>query len=187
MRSAIVRNIAISLAAVSLSGCSYKRFVGQEQAIKAEWAQVQNELQRRNDLVPNLVEAVQVYASHEQSMLQAVADSRVRLEGARTAKETIAAANQQSTALGRLLPVVENYPEIKADEPFNRMMDELAAAENRIAVERMRYNARVQEYKTSRRQPLGVVTALLFDFKDYPFFLVEVPAMPREGPPQPQH
>ena len=174
------RVVAMSLAAMSLSGCSYSKFVGQEEAVKAEWAQVQNELQRRNDLIPHLVETVKGYASHEQSVFQAVADSRARLAGARTRKETIAAANQQWTALARLLAVVENYPQLKANDSFNRLMDELAGTENRIAVERMRYNAQVQQYNTSRRQPPGVLTALLFNFPDYPFF--EVPTTAREIP-----
>jgi len=176
------RVVAMSVAAVSLSGCSYSNFVGQEKAVKAEWAQVQKELQRRNDLIPDLVETVKGYAPHEQSVFQAVADSRARLAGARTPGETIAAANQQSTALERLLAVVENYPQLKANEAFNRVKRELAGAETRIAIERMRYNAHVQQYNTSRRQRPGVLTAILFNFQDYPFFLVEVPATAREVP-----
>jgi LemA protein len=176
------RVVAMSVAAVSLSGCSHNDFVGQEKAVKAEWAQVQNELQRRNDLIPDLVEKVKGYAPHDQSVFQAVADSRARLAGARTPGETIAAANQQSTALEPLLAVVENYPQLKANDAFNRVRRELAAAETRVAIERMRYNARVQQYNTSRRQLRGVLTAILLNFQDYPFFLVEVPATSREVP-----
>jgi LemA protein len=164
------------LAAISVSGCSYNRFVAQEEAIKGQWAQVQNQLQRRNDLIPNLVETVKGYASHEQAVFQAVADSRARLAGARSPEETIAAANQQSSALARLLAIAENYPQLKANESFNRLMDELAGTENRVAVERMRYNERVQEYNTSRRQFPALVTAKLFSFKEYPFFEAPVEA-----------
>jgi LemA protein len=166
-RSAV---LAVVLAAVAASGCSYNRFVGQEEAIKAQWAQVENQLQRRNDLIPNLVETVKGYATHEREVFQAVADSRARLAGAKTPEETIAAANAQSSALARLLAIVENYPQLKANESFNRLMDELAGTENRIAVERMRYNERVQEYNTSRRQFPANLTAKIFGFKEYPFF-----------------
>ena len=162
--------VALTGLAVAGSGCSYNRFVSQEEAIKAQWAQVENQLQRRNDLIPNLVETVKGYAAHEQAVFQAVADSRARLAGARTPDEKIEAANAQSSALARLLAVVENYPQLKANEQFNRLMDELAGTENRIAVERMRYNERVQAYNTSRRQFPANVTARVFGFKEYPFF-----------------
>lgn len=161
---------------MTLSGCSYNRFVSQEQSIKAQWAQVENQLQRRNDLIPNLVETVKGYASHEREVFEAVANSRAKLAGATTPDETIAAANAQSSVLSRLLAIVENYPQLKANESFNRMMDELAGTENRIAVERMRYNERVQEYNTLRHQFPSNLTGRIFGFKDsYPFF---------EAPPQ---
>jgi LemA protein len=162
--------LVLALVASVLSGCSYNRFVGQEEAIKAQWAQVENQLQRRNDLVPNLVESVKGYAAHETQVFQAVAESRARLAGAATPDEKIEAANQQSSALARLLAVVENYPQLKANEQFNRLMDELSGTENRIATERMRYNERVQEYNTARRQFPANVTAGVFGFKEYPFF-----------------
>jgi LemA protein len=176
----LIALVGIVLVGISLSGCSYNQFVGQEEAIKAQWAQVQNQLQRRNDLIPNLVETVKGYAAHEQAVFQAVADSRAKLAGATTPAEAIAAANAQSGALARLLAIVENYPQLKANESFNRLMDELAGTENRIAVERMRYNERVQEYNTSRRQFPSNVTAKMFGFKDYPFF--EAPAEARKLP-----
>ena len=172
--------LGMAMTATMLSGCSYNTFVSQEEAVKAQWAQVQNQLQRRNDLIPNLVETVKGYASHEQEVFQAVADSRAKLAGATTPADAIAAANQQTAALGRLLAIVENYPQLKANESFNRLMDELAGTENRIAVERMRYNERVQAYNTSRRQFPGVITARMFQFKDYPLF--EAPAAAQEVP-----
>lgn len=177
------RVVAMSLTAVSLSGCSYNKISGQDQAIKVEWAQVQNELQRRNDLIPPLVDALKSYAPHERSLLQSAVDSRTRLAAARTPAETIQAANEQSTALARLLAVVENYPPLKANDSFNRLTEELAGTEIRIAVERMRYNAFVQQYNLSRRHMTGALTALLFNFHDYPFFEVPaVPATPHEAP-----
>jgi LemA protein len=163
--------LALVALAISVSGCSYNRFVSQEQAIKAQWAQVENQLQRRNDLIPNLVETVKGYAAHESGVFQAVADSRAKLLAATTPEEKIAAANQQTSALGRLLAIVENYPQLKANEQFNRLMDELAGTENRIAIERMRYNQRVQEYNTARNQFPSNITGKLFGFKsEYPFF-----------------
>jgi LemA protein len=160
----------LSLAVLPLAGCSYNKFVGQEEAIKAQWAQVENQLQRRNDLIPNLVETVKGYASHEEGVYKDIADSRAKLLAAKSPEETIQAANQQTSALGRLLAVVENYPNLKANEQFNRLMDELSGTENRIAVERMRYNQRVQEYDTARRQFPANITAKMFGFKEYPFF-----------------
>src|SRR5207344_2373497 len=151
-RRTAVQILAVSLAALPLTGCSYNKFVGQEEAIKSQWAQVENQLQRRNDLIPNLVETVKGYASHEEGVFKEIAESRSRLAGAKSPEETISAANQQSSALGRLLVVVENYPNLKANEQFNGLMDELSGTENRIAVERMRYNERVQEYQTAKRQ-----------------------------------
>jgi LemA protein len=162
--------VALALAAMPLTGCSYNKFVGQEEAIKAQWAQVENQLQRRNDLIPNLVETVKGYATHEESVFKDIADARSQLLNAKSPEESMAAANRQTSALGRLLAVVENYPNLKANEQFNRLMDELAGTENRLAVERQRYNDRVREYNTSRRQFPGNLTAKMFSFKEYPFF-----------------
>ena len=179
-RRTAARLIVISVAALPLTGCSYNKFVNQEEAIKGQWAQVENQLQRRNDLIPNLVETVKGYALHEESVYKDIADARSQLLSAKSPEESIAAANRQSSALGRLLAVVENYPQLKANEQFNRLMDELAGTENRLAVERMRYNERVQEYNTSRRQFPANVTAKLFGFKEYPFF--QAPAEAKQVP-----
>ena len=172
--------VVLALAAVSLSGCSYNKFVSQEEAIKAQWAQIENQLQRRNDLIPNLVESVKGYAAHEEGVFKDVADARSRLLAAKSPEETIQAANQQTSALGRLLAVAENYPQLRANEQFNRLMDELSGTENRIAVERMRYNERVQAYETARRQFPANLTAKVFGFKEHPFF--EAPAEARQVP-----
>jgi LemA protein len=169
-RRTFIQFVVLAVAALPLTGCSYNKFVGQEEAIKAQWAQVENQLQRRNDLIPNLVETVKGYAAHEEGVFREIAEARSRLLAAKSPEETIAAANQQTTALGRLLAISENYPQLRANEQFNRLMDELAGTENRIAVERMRYNERVQDYNTGRRQFPANVTAKLFGFKEYPFF-----------------
>jgi LemA protein len=172
----VVRTTALAalifVAAITSSGCSYNRFVSQEEAIKAQWAQVENQLQRRNDLIPNLVETTNGFAQQERDVFGQIADSRAKLAGAQTPEQKIAAANEQSAALARLLVVVENYPQLRSSETFARLMDELAGTENRLAVERMRYNERVQEYNTVRRQFPANITAGIFGFKEYPLFQV---------------
>ena len=179
-----VRNAAklvlLLLLALTVSGCSYNRFTGTEEAIKTQWAQVQNQLQRRNDLIPNLVETTKGFAQQEKDVFTAVAKSREKLAGATTPEQTIQAANEQSAALARLLVVVENYPQLKSDATFNRLMDELASTENRIATERMRYNERVQEYNSLRRRFPSNVTAKMFGFKEYPYF--EAPPTSQQVP-----
>jgi LemA protein len=158
--------VALVGAAVATSGCSYNRFVSQEEAIKAQWAQVENQLQRRNDLIPNLVESTKGFAQQEKDVFQSIADSRAKLAGATTPDQKMAAANEQTSALSRLLVVVENYPVLKSDATFARLMDELAGTENRIAVERMRYNETVQAYNTARRSFPANITAGIFGFGD---------------------
>jgi LemA protein len=163
--------LALLIAGASISsGCSYNTFVSKEEGIKAQWAQVENQLQRRNDLIPNLVETTKGIAQQEKDVFGQIADSRAKMAGATTPAQTIQAANEQSAALGRLLVVVENYPQLRSSESFNRLMDELSGTENRIAVERMRYNERVQDYNITRRRFPSNITAGIFGFKEYPLF-----------------
>src|SRR5689334_20610070 len=176
----LTTNIVLIIVAMSLSGCSYNKFSTQEEAINAQWAEVQNQLQRRNDLIPNLVNTVKGYATHEASVFTEIAEARSRLLAAKSPEETIQAANQQTSALGRLLAVAENYPQLKANEQFNRLMDELSGTENRLSVARMRYNERVQEYNTQRRKFPSNVTAKMFGFKEHPYW--EVPPEARQAP-----
>jgi len=168
-RIALIVVIVLGLAGVS-SGCSYNRFVSEEEAVKTQWSQVENQLQRRNDLIPNLVETTKGFAQQERDVFQAIADSRARLAGAQTTEQKIQAANEQTSALSRLLVVVENYPQLRSSETFARLMDELAGTENRISVERKRYNDLVQVYNTSRRSFPSNITAGIFGFKEYPLF-----------------
>jgi len=170
----------VFLSAWLTTGCSYNKFTTQEEAIKAQWSQVENQLQRRSDLIPNLVETVKGFAQQEKDVFQSVADARAKMGGAQTPADKIAAANQESSALARLLVVMENYPQLKSDQNFLRLQDELANTENRLAVERMRYNEKVQEYNTSRRKFPANITASLFKFKEYPYF--EVPAEAKAAP-----
>jgi LemA protein len=161
---------AVTMAIVVSSGCSYNTFVSQDEAIKAQWAQVENQLQRRNDLIPNLVETTKGIAQQEKDVFGQIAESRAKLAGATTPEARMLAANEQSSALARLLVVVENYPQLRSSETFNRLMDELSGTENRIAVERMRYNERVQDYNTTRRRFPSNVTAGIFGFKEHALF-----------------
>ena len=152
------------------AGCSYNKFTTQEEALKAQWGQVENQLQRRNDLIPNLVETTKGLAQQEKDVFQSVADARAKMAGASTPSETIAAANAESTALSRLLVVVEAYPQLKSDQAFLTLMDQLETTENRISQERQRYNERVNEYNQTRRKFPSNITASIFGFKEYPYF-----------------
>jgi len=118
------------------------------ESVKSDWAQVDVVLQRRSDLIPNLVETVKGFAAHEETVYNDIAQARAALGGAQTPKDKIAANGQLDGALSRLLLIVENYPQLKSNENFLRLQDELAGTENRIAVERKRYNDSIQAYNT---------------------------------------
>lgn len=122
--------------------------VEKDQTIKASWSQVENVMQRRFDLIPNLVETVKGIAQQEQAVFGAIANARAAMSGAKSPSEKIAANGQLDSALSRLLVVVENYPQLKSNENFLRLQDELAGTENRMAVERKRYNDAIQDYNT---------------------------------------
>ncbi len=122
--------------------------VRKKEAVNAAWSQVDVVLQRRADLIPNLVETVKGYAAQEVKVFGDIAAARAALIGARSPEEKIAANGQLDSALGRLLVVVENYPQLKSNENFMRLQDELAGTENRIAIERRRYNETIQDYNT---------------------------------------
>jgi len=155
--------------------------VTKNEAVKASWSQVDIVLQRRADLIPNLVATVKGIAQQEQTVFGDIAKARSALLSAGTPAGKIAANQQLDGALGRLLVIVENYPQLKSNENFLRLQDELAGTENRIAVERMRYNEKVQEYNTSRRQFPANITASIFGFKgDYKLF--EAPESAKVAP-----
>ena len=174
------RMLPLLVGASLLSGCGYNALVGMQQNIQAAWAQVQNQLQRRNDLIPNLVSTVKGYAAHETGVFEAVANARAKLLGAGTREGQIEAAEQLQGALGRLLAIAEQYPQLKANEQFNRLSDELAGTENRIAVERMRFNDAVRAYNTYRNSFPTVLYAGWLGFKEEKYF--EVPADAQQVP-----
>jgi LemA protein len=126
--------------------------VTKNEAVKSAWSQVDVVLQRRADLIPNLVETVKAYAKQEQTVFGDIANARAALLGAKSPSEKIAANGQLDGALGRLLAISENYPQLKSNENFMRLQDELAGTENRIAVERKRYNDTLQDYNTYVQQ-----------------------------------
>jgi LemA protein len=157
------------------------KLVVERNEIEAQWHQVDVVLQRRADLIPNLVETVKGYAKHEEGAIAAVANARAQLGGARTPEEKIAANNRLDGALGRLLVVVENYPNLKADQQFLRLQDELAGSENRIAVERRKYNEAIQRYNTDIELFPNNIAASLFGFgRNNAYFTTEPGA--REAP-----
>ena len=157
-----------------MAGCSYNKFTTQDEVVKAQWGQVENQLQRRHDLIPNLVETVKGFAAQEKAVFQSVADARAKMAGATTTADKIAGANAESSALARLLVVVEAYPQLKSDANFARLQDELSGTENRISAERGRYNEAAREYNQLRRRFPSNLTAMLFGFKEHPYF--EAPA-----------
>jgi len=143
----------------------YNGIVTKHETITAKWAQVENQLQRRNDLIPNLVNSVKGYTTHEKTVLEDVTNARSQWGKAATVEEKVKAAGAIDAALARLLLVVENYPNLKADQTFLKLMDELSGTENRIAVERMRYNEAVRDFNITVRMFPGNIIARMFGYK----------------------
>ncbi|MGD8227105.1 MAG: LemA family protein [Desulfobacteraceae bacterium] len=159
---------------------TYNSLVTLDEGVKAAWAQVENQLQRRYDLIPNLVETVKGFAAQEKEVFLKVTEARSRVGGATTISDKIAANNGLSAALSRLLLVVERYPDLKSNTNFIRLQDELAGTENRIAVERRRYNETVKVYNIKiRRFPTNLLAGI-FGFEKATFF--EVPKERQEAP-----
>lgn len=159
---------------------TYNDFVSLDEAVRAAWAQVDNQLQRRYDLIPNLVETVKGFARQEQQVFIEVTKARSQVGSAGTVPEKIAANNELSSALSRLLLVVERYPDLKSNENFMKLQDELAGTENRIAVERRRYNEAVRTYNVRIRSFPANLLAGFFGFDKQPFY--EVPEAARVVP-----
>jgi len=165
---AVIAVLAIAL--YSLFAGNYNRFVQMDVGIKAAWSQVENQLQRRYDLIPNLLETVKGYAKQEKDVLVEVTNARSKVGGAGTVPDKIAANNELSGALSRLMVVIERYPDLKSNQNFLKLQDELAGTENRIAVERMRYNDAVKIYNQAIRTFPANLVAGMFGFKEAAFF-----------------
>jgi LemA protein len=180
---AIVAVLIIVL--VNMVSGTYNRLVGADQGVKQRWAQVDNQLQRRNDLIGNLVETVKGTALQEQQVFGDIAAARAQMAGAKSPAERTAAAQAMDQALGgsalaRLLVVVENYPQLKSNEAFMQLMDELAGTENRLATERMRYNEEVQGFNTLIKRFPTNLYASVFRFAEAPYY--QIPESAREVP-----
>ena len=159
---------------------TYNDLVSQQEQVKTAWSQVENQLQRRNDLIPNLVETVKGYAKQETTIFTAIADARARIGSGQPPQQQMQASNDMSNALARLLVVVENYPQLKSSENFMRLQDELAGTENRLSVERMRYNETAMAYNVHVRQFPSNMVASAFNFEQKPLF--EAPASAKAVP-----
>src|ERR1700675_1683116 len=173
MKKGIVVLGILVLVALIIAGMYVGRrneMVTKNEAVKSQWAQVDVVLQRRADLIPNLVETVKGYAAQEQTVFHDIAAARSALLGAQTPSDKIAANGQLDGALGRLLLIVENYPQLKSNENFLRLQDELAGTENRIAVERKRYNDALQDYNTYVLQFPNSLYAGFAGFKQNPAY-----------------
>ena len=178
------KNLMIVIAALlvmfGLVMSGYNNLVSMNENINGKWSQIENQLQRRNDLIPNLVNTVKGYAAHESDVFKAVADARAKLGGAKTVAEASAADGELTSALSRLLVVAENYPQLKANANFTQLQDELAGTENRIAVSRQDYNNAVQEFNASIKQFPTVLYASLLGFSQRDYF--EVPESAKAVP-----
>jgi LemA protein len=185
---AIVALVIIMIAG-RLAG-SYNRLVTAQQGVQQGWAEVNNQLQRRNSLIGNLAETVKGTALQEQQVFGDIARARAAMAGARTPQEGIAAGQAMDGVIGRLLVVVENYPQLRSNEAFLSLMDELSGTENRLAVARMRYNETVQSFNVMvKRFPTNLYAGAL-GFKEAPYYPVpeEAKATPKinfEGLKQP--
>ena len=182
-----MRGIWLKLSALlmvlSLTGCGYNVFQSLDEEVKASWSEVLNQYQRRADLVPNLVNTVKGYASHEKEVLTAVTEARAKVSSIQATPELIndeaafakfqQAQSQMTSALSRLLVVAENYPQLKADAGFRDLQAQLEGTENRVAVARNRYIKAVKEYNVAVRSFPNNLTAMMFGYKPKPSFTVE--------------
>ncbi|MGA2141086.1 MAG: LemA family protein [Brevinematales bacterium] len=175
--------LVLGILIYNLTGGTYNKLVRLEEAVKAQWGQVENVYQRRADLIPNLVETVKGYAAHEKDTLKAVVDARSRV-GSFTVDQSVinnpesfqkfqAAQGQLSSALSRLMMVTENYPNLKANENFLELQSQLEGTENRIAVERKRYNDAAQEFNTVRRSFPAFIIANMAGMQEKAYFQAE--------------
>jgi LemA protein len=173
----------VLMAVFSFSGCNYNSLTAGQQDVKGKWANVESALQRRADLIPNLVEAAKMAGIQEQEVFGQIADARSKLLGAGNTIPTaetsedrqkiIEASNSFGGTIGRLLSLQESYPQLRSNETFQNLMNELSGTENRLNTTRLDYNDAVTKYNTERAAFPGVITASLFGFKEEPFFKAE--------------
>jgi len=166
--------LGIILLVIFMVGGIYNNLISKDQNVAQNWAQIENQLQRRFDLIPNLVATVKGYATHERTLFDSVAKARSAWADAKTSSDKMAAAGKVEGFLGRLIAVAEAYPQLQASENFRALQDELAGTENRIAIARMRYNEAVEAYNIAAKRVPGVFFVKLFRFdREKPFFKVK--------------
>ena len=170
----------VAIGAVMYGVGQYNKVIAMDEQVKSQWAQVENQLKRRYDLIPNLVEVVKGYATHEKELFEHIADARTKYFQAPTPKDKIAASGQLEGFLSRLLVLQETYPTLKANESFMKLHDDLAGTENRIAVERMRYNDTVKLLNTYRRSVFGKFFASLAGVNEAQYY--DIPEAEKEAP-----
>ena len=183
MKGGLVALGIILLIVLGFGGCvagNYNSLVGKKADVENKWAQVDNQLQRRASLIGNLVETVKGAAGQEQTVFGDIANARAAMAGAKTPEQGIQAAQGMDSAIGRLLVVVENYPQLKSMETFTQLMDEIAGTENRLATERMRYNEEVQRYNVMVKRFPTNLYAGMFNFKEAPYY--QIPEAARAVP-----
>jgi LemA protein len=182
-RGLLITVAIVAVLLISVGGClvgNYNRLVTSKESVDQRWAQVDNQLKRRNDLIGSLVETVKGTAIQEQEVFGRIADARAKLAGARTPAEGIEAGQAMDSALSRLLVVIENYPQLRSNEAFMQLMDELSGTENRLATERMRYNQEVQGFNVLvKRFPMNVFAGM-FGFSSATYY--EIPEGERAAP-----
>lgn len=182
LKSSVITLSMLALV-LSLTGCGYNTFQSQDEEVKAQWAEVLNQYQRRADLVPNLVKTVKGYAEHEEKVFTEVAEARSKVSSIQATPELIndpeafakfqAAQAQMTSALSRLLAVSENYPQLKADAGFRDLQAQLEGTENRVTVARNRYIEAVKAYNITTRSFPSNLTAMMFGYSTKPSFTVE--------------
>ncbi len=189
LKSIAMKSVVLALFAMLLSGCGYNQIQAKDEAVKAGWSEVLNQYKRRADLIPNLVNTVKGYAAHEAQVLTAVTEARAKVsqinvnaDDAASLAQYQAAQGELSQALGRLMMVTENYPNLKADASFLNLQTQLEGTENRITVARGRYIQLVQDYNTYIRQFPVNLTAMVFGHKQKPNFTVENEAQIQNAP-----
>ena len=175
---AVVALLVLGIGGWVVSG--YNQLVTKKTEVDRAFAQIDNQLQRRADLIPNLVETVKGVAAQEQAVFGQIANARAAMSGARTPEQKIAAGQAMDSAIGRLLVVVENYPQLKSSESFMKLQDQLEGTENRLSTERGRYNEAVRDYNLMVRRFPTNLFAGVFGYKESPFY--ETPAEKREVP-----
>ncbi|HHV38761.1 MAG TPA: LemA family protein [Tepidimicrobium sp.] len=173
MNRGILIFVVILVLIAGLFGITYNRLAVADERVDSAWAQVENVLKRRADLIPNLVNTVKGYASHEREVLTDITEARTKFNAANTPDEYAEANTELNRALTSLYAVVENYPDLKANENFSELQYELAGTENRIATERMRYNEAVESFNsTIRRFPTNII-ANMFNFEKRQYFEID--------------